>query len=201
MNEIIELLSAAVARENAAGAPSRMKAPSTNPCMFVVATTLDETRHALEVARPLACGCGCRLAVVVPPTDHVTVSSGRAHAYRLPADELTSDPVVTEEIVRTLTADLNPPAEVMVAPGTVEALAGVLPPGATVVIAGPLAPRRRTVRTASRSAAGESRLQCHLPAVGERPWPGAERPRRTSARLIPTSWTRAVRCRPHATSS
>jgi hypothetical protein len=76
--------------------------------VFVIATTGDETRHALAVGQALAAGAKADLSVVVPVPERVTVSSARAGVHDLPVDDLSRpDPELSHGAVRRLAERLG----------------------------------------------------------------------------------------------
>ena len=108
--------------------------------IFVLATTLDETRHALEVAQSLAETSRSELAVIVPLADHATVSSARANVEGLDVADLdVFDPDLTASSVRSLFAMLSLEPEVIVSPALSSSrIAQIVPAGSTVIICGPM---------------------------------------------------------------
>jgi hypothetical protein len=106
--------------------------------VFALATTSASTRHAVAVARALAERCHAGLSILTARPAPVTISSARAHAYDVPADQWDPDPIVSPDFVRTLAAAEAPDARIVIGrslePRDVRAL---LPPGATVVVSGP----------------------------------------------------------------
>lgn len=108
--------------------------------IFVVATTLAETRHALDVAQPLATRAGSRLAVVVPVVNHATVSSARANVHDLDVAALDAlDPQMSASRLRTLFSTLLLEPEVIVVSAlTAARIAAIVPAGSTVIVCGPL---------------------------------------------------------------
>ena len=125
--------------------------------VFVIATTVDGTRHALEVAQTLAVGAHADLSVVVPLPERVTVSSARAGVHELPVDDLAHpDGELSDCVVRALVErmDLHPKITVMNG-WSLQRLLGVLPSGATVVICGSMnhfieTPEQKIARELSR---------------------------------------------------
>jgi hypothetical protein len=145
MDEIAELLSAAVAAVDSgpqsskylwAHVPTRSEA---GDAVYVVATTVDETRQAIATACMLARDRHCKLTVVASRREPVIASCPRAHVYDLPAYDVVSWPDCTEEAARTLLAAVNEPADVLVVGEfTALKLTTVLPSHATVIICGPV---------------------------------------------------------------
>lgn len=125
--------------------------------VFVVATTADETRHALDMAQMLAAGAHVDLSLIVPVPNRVTVSSARAGVHDEPVDDAAHpDPRLSESVVRALADHMDLHPRVTVVPGwSVDRLIAVMPPGATVVICGGLnrlleTPEQRIARELSR---------------------------------------------------
>jgi hypothetical protein len=101
--------------------------------VFVIATTADETRHAL------------------------TVSSARAGVHDLPVDDLSvPDPELSDGVVRRLADRLDIHPTITVISGwSLQRLLSVLPSGATVVICGSMnhfveTPEQKIARELSR---------------------------------------------------
>jgi hypothetical protein len=126
-------------------------------CLFVIATTVDETRHALEVGQTLTSGGHANLSVVVPIPERLVLSSARAGVRDIPVDDLSHpDAELSECVVRALAERMELHPKITVLNGwSLEQLLGVLPSGATVVICGPMnhfveSPEQRIARELSR---------------------------------------------------
>jgi len=144
MDEIAELLSAAAATANAARSSSTSfpahttTTPAAGGGVYVVATTIDETRQAIATARVLAHERHGKLTVLATWAEPVTISVSRANVYDLPAD-LVRWPDCTVAVARPLLSAVDEPADLVVVPElTVQELTKVVPPHASVVICGPL---------------------------------------------------------------
>jgi hypothetical protein len=107
--------------------------------VFALATTSDSTRHAVAIARALAENRGAPLSIIAAIPERVTISSARAHAYRVPADEWDPHPMASPDAVRAL-ADAEAPGARIVVGRSMEPrdIGTILPPGATVVVSGPV---------------------------------------------------------------
>jgi len=125
--------------------------------IFAIATTADETLHALEVGQALARGGHADLSVILPVPERLTVSSGRAGVRDLPTADLAHpDAGLCDSVVRALAERLDLHPKITVLNGwSLERLLGVLPAGATVVICGSMnhfveTPEQRIARELSR---------------------------------------------------
>ena len=107
--------------------------------VFVLATTAEPTRHALAVARAISSNRHAALAIITAPKEMLTVSSTRAHVHALPVDDWDPHPPASPEFVRALAATDAPGAHVIVGRSTeLRDLPPLVPPHATVVLAGPV---------------------------------------------------------------
>jgi hypothetical protein len=123
------------------------------PAIYVVATTVRATAHALEVATTLAKERNRSVTVLVSAPERITVTSGRANVYNLPVELPLAAGQATPDAIRRLVASDDIDADVQVteardAPG----LARMLPPAASVVLADPIrhfveTPEQRLART------------------------------------------------------
>jgi hypothetical protein len=121
--------------------------------VFVIATTVRATQHALDVARTLAHGQGQDVTVLVSSPEHATITSARAHVYHLPVEFPEPPDRATEDAVRHLVADEDRNAVVRVTDARdARSFAKALPPSATVVLAGPI---HRFVETREQRLARE----------------------------------------------
>ncbi len=103
--------------------------------IYVVATTLPATTHALRVAEALASAQRSDVTVLVSPPDRVTVSSARAHVYDVPVEYDSQQ--ITPEAVKDLVAREHAPADIQTTDTrSAGHLVSVLPPSSTVVLAG-----------------------------------------------------------------
>jgi len=124
--------------------------------IYVLATTLEETEHALALAQGLTKATHDRFAVIVPLPERITVSSARAHVSGVAVEDAEHpDPALTVADVRALIDRFDPSSQILVTRGVDAAnLRPVLPPGATVVICGPMhrffeTPEQRVARQLS----------------------------------------------------
>jgi hypothetical protein len=108
--------------------------------IFIVGTTLAETRHALDLAQSLANRAGAQIAVIVPVVSHATVSSARANAHGLDVAALDSlDPQLSPSRVRALFPTMPLEPEIIVVPALNAAtIASIVPAGSTAIVCGPL---------------------------------------------------------------
>jgi hypothetical protein len=107
--------------------------------IYVVATTVRATLHALDVASALAKERGKDITVLVSTPERVTISSARAHVYNLPVELPPALRAATPEAIRNLVASEHREAEVRVTDARdARGFAGILPPSASVVLAGPI---------------------------------------------------------------
>jgi RES domain-containing protein len=108
--------------------------------IFVVATTLAETRHALEMAQSLAHHSDSALSVVVPLVTHATIGSARANVHDLDVADLdTLDPELSVSSVRALFTTWSLEPEIIVVPTLgVPPIASVVPADSTVIVCGPM---------------------------------------------------------------
>lgn len=122
--------------------------------VYVVATTRQETQHALEWAEMLASSRQSTLTVVVPVPAQLQVSSGRAHAYSIPVDDPEHpDPGLGVAEVRALVGATTSALTMVATTGfTASHLASVLPTHATVVLCGPM---HRFIETREQRVARE----------------------------------------------
>jgi hypothetical protein len=105
--------------------------------VYVIATTLPATTHALRVAEALARERGIGVAVLASPPEHVTVSSARAHAFNLPVDYGDEAQRVTPDAASDLIAREHSAASIRTTmTRDAHHLARVLPRTATLVLAG-----------------------------------------------------------------
>jgi hypothetical protein len=105
--------------------------------VYVVATTLPATTHALRVAEALAKERGTGVTVLASLPERVTVSSARANVYDLPVPYAAEPQQVTPETAKDLVAREHSGASVQTTNASdVRHLAQVLPRSATVVLAG-----------------------------------------------------------------
>jgi hypothetical protein len=108
--------------------------------IFIVATTLGETRHALDVARSLANRADARLGVVVPLANHAMLSSARANVHDLDVADLDQlDPELNVSSVRGLLMRMSLAGEIVVAPDlSLSSIESIAPAGSTVIVCGPM---------------------------------------------------------------
>jgi hypothetical protein len=107
--------------------------------IYVIATTLRTTSHALDVASALAREHDQGVAVLVPSPVRLTISSARAGVHNLPVELPEVPGRATLETVRSLVADEHRLADVRVTDARdARGFANVLPPSATVILAGPI---------------------------------------------------------------
>jgi hypothetical protein len=107
--------------------------------IWLIATTRAATAHALAIAAPLAHEQHRSVTVLASQPRHVTVSSVRANVHDLPM-ELPLDPeTVTADQLPALLAEAKCAARIEPTEAyAARELAGILPAGATVVLAGPI---------------------------------------------------------------
>jgi hypothetical protein len=111
----------------------------TQETIYVVATTLRATSHALDVASALAREQGKHVAVLVSSPERITISSARAHVYNLPAELPAPPETATPEAIRNLVAVEHREADVRVtAARDARCFARILPPPVSIVLAGPI---------------------------------------------------------------
>jgi hypothetical protein len=115
--------------------------PRTNlaASIYVVATTVHATSHALDVAGMLANEQGKNVRVLVSAPEHITVTSGRAGVHNLPIELPEFPGRATPEAVQDLIASEHRLVDLVVTDAhDAREFAKVLPPSASVVLSGPL---------------------------------------------------------------
>lgn len=106
--------------------------------VFALATTSESTRRAVAIARALADGRHAQLSIITAIPERITISSARAHAYDVPADEWDPNPIVSPGVVRAMAAVEAPGASIIVGRSMdPRDIRSMLPEGATVVVGGP----------------------------------------------------------------
>jgi hypothetical protein len=152
------------------------------PRIFIVATTLGETRHALDVARSLADRADARLGVIVPVATHAMMSSARANVDGLDAADLDQlDPELNVSSVRSLLMEMSLEAEIIVAPDlNLPSIESITPVRSTIIVCGPM---HRFIETRQQRIARELAKRLHdvvflpspdAPRSGENPQPETE---------------------------
>jgi hypothetical protein len=107
--------------------------------VYVVATTIHATSHALDVAGALAREQGRRVTVLVSAPPRVTITSARAGVYDLPVPLPEVPGKATVDAVRQLVTSGHRVADVVVTEARdARGFAQVLPVSAAVVLAGPI---------------------------------------------------------------
>jgi hypothetical protein len=107
--------------------------------IYVVATTRRTTPHAFEVASTIASEHGKHVTVLVSVPERVTITSARAGVYNLPVEFPDAPDTATPDVVRQLVAGEHRDADVRVTDARdARGFARVLPPSASVVLAGPI---------------------------------------------------------------
>jgi hypothetical protein len=107
--------------------------------VYVVATRVHATSHALDVAGSLAREQGKTVTVLVSAPQHLTITSARAGVYNLPVQLPEVPGRATAEAVRNLVASEHRLADVVITEARdARGFAQVLPPSAAVVVAGPI---------------------------------------------------------------
>jgi hypothetical protein len=107
--------------------------------VYVIATTIRATSHALDVAGALAREQGKRVTVLVSAPPRVTITSARAGVYDLPVPLPEVPGKATVDAVRNLVISDHRLADVMVTEARdARGFAQVLPASAAVVLAGPI---------------------------------------------------------------
>jgi hypothetical protein len=107
--------------------------------IYVIATTLRATSHALDVASALAHEHGKNVAVLVSSPERITITSARAHVYNLPVELPAAPGTATLEAVRNLVTTAHRDTAVRVtAARDARGFARILPQSASVVLAGPI---------------------------------------------------------------
>jgi hypothetical protein len=115
----------------------RVKDPQQT--VYVIATRIYATSHALDVAGALAREQGRSITVLVSAPQRFTITSARAGAYNLPVQFPEVSGMVTAEAVRHMVAGEHRLADVVVTEARdAHGFAHVLPPSATVILAGPI---------------------------------------------------------------
>jgi hypothetical protein len=115
----------------------RIKDPQET--VYVVATRIHATSHALDVAGVLAREQGKSVTVLVSAPRRFTITSARAGVYNLPVQFPEVPGMATAEGVRNLVAGEHRRADVVVTEARdARGFAHVLPPSATVILAGPI---------------------------------------------------------------
>ncbi len=112
----------------------------TRGFVYVVATTLAATAHALDVARALASEARKPVTVLVSRPRRLMLNSSIAHAYNLQVEDVEArDRATIDEIRGLVLSEANPAISVVETDAHRAAeFAHVLPRGATVVLAGPI---------------------------------------------------------------
>jgi hypothetical protein len=106
--------------------------------VFVLATTIESTRRAFEVARALGHDRHAAIRIVTAPREKITVSSARAHVHDIEVD-WDPEPSVSDEFLRALIETDGTGARLIVGPSMEPSdIAAVLPSHATVVLGGPV---------------------------------------------------------------
>jgi hypothetical protein len=107
--------------------------------VYVIATTVHATSHALEVAGAFAKERGKAVSVLVSAPQRITITSARAGVYNLPIEFPEVPGRATPEAVHNLVASEQRLVDVHLTDARdAEGFGKVLPPSATVVLAGPL---------------------------------------------------------------
>ncbi|MGE4054613.1 MAG: hypothetical protein AB7F99_07425, partial [Vicinamibacterales bacterium] len=107
--------------------------------IYVVATTVRATSHALEVATTLARGRNQGVTVLVSAPERITITSARAHVYNLPLElPATAGQATPGAIRHPVARDLREADVQVTEAGDARGFAKVLPPDASVVHAGPI---------------------------------------------------------------
>jgi hypothetical protein len=107
--------------------------------VYVVATTVHATAHALDVASALAREHGSNVTILVSAPERCTITSARAGVYDLPVQFPEVPGTLTAEAVRNLVASEHRSADVVVTEAhDARDFARVLPPSAAVVLSGPI---------------------------------------------------------------
>jgi hypothetical protein len=107
--------------------------------VYVIATTVHATSHALDVAGVLAKEQGKAVRVLVSAPQRITITSARAGVHNLPIELPPVPGRATPEAVHNLVASEQRLVDVQVTDARdAQGFGKVLPPSATVVLAGPL---------------------------------------------------------------
>jgi hypothetical protein len=107
--------------------------------VYVIATTVHATSHALDVAGALAKEQGKAIRVLVSAPQRITITSARAGVYNLPIEFPEGPGRATPEAVQNLVASGPGLVDVQITDARdAQGFSKVLPPSATVVLAGPL---------------------------------------------------------------
>jgi hypothetical protein len=107
--------------------------------IYVVATTVHATTHALDVAGALAREQGKAVKVLVSAPVHITITSARAGVYNLPFELPEAPGRATPGAVQNLVARERRPVDVVVTDAhDARGFAKVLPLSAAVVVGGPI---------------------------------------------------------------
>jgi hypothetical protein len=105
--------------------------------IYVVATAVRVTSHALEVATTLARERNQGVTVLVSAPERITITSARAHVYNLPVELPSAAGQATPEAIGHLVASYHREADVRVTEARdARDFAKILPPDASVVLAG-----------------------------------------------------------------
>lgn len=116
---------------------ARIKDPQDT--VYVVATRICATSHALDVAGALAREQGKSVTVLVSAPQRFTITSARAGVYNLPIEFPEVPGRATPEAVHNLVASEHRLADVVVTEARdARGFAQVLPPSVAVVLAGPI---------------------------------------------------------------
>lgn len=107
--------------------------------VYVVATRVHATSHALDVAGALAREHGQTVTVLVSAPQRFTITSARAGVYNLPVQFPEVPGRATADAVRNLVGSEHRLADVVVTEARdARGFAQVLPPSAAIVLAGPI---------------------------------------------------------------
>jgi hypothetical protein len=107
--------------------------------VYVVATRVHATAHALDVADALAREHGGKVTILVSAPTRCTITSARAGVYDLPVEFPEVPGTATVKAVQDLVASQRRSADVVVTEAhDARQFARVLPPTAAVVLAGPI---------------------------------------------------------------
>jgi hypothetical protein len=107
--------------------------------IYIVATTVRATSHALKVATTLARERKKGVTVLVSAPERITITSARAHVYNLPVELPVAAGQATPDAIRHLVASDHRGADVRVTEARhAHGFAKILPPAASVVLAGPI---------------------------------------------------------------
>jgi hypothetical protein len=107
--------------------------------IYIVATTVGATSRALDVATTLARARNQGVTVLVSAPERITITSARAHVYNLPVELPIAAGQATPDAIQDLVASEYLGADVRVTEARdARGFARILPPAASVVLAGPI---------------------------------------------------------------